>query len=99
MKIVNISLKRREIVNILSKMAGNCQHFIEKWREIANILHGPKMAENCEHHNEQVSETGFAAGTSHLTLADLTFLCNFSSLVETNLYPELFEDFPAMKSW
>jgi hypothetical protein len=91
-------------------MAGNCQHFIEKWREIANILSknggklptfytAQKMAENCEHHNEQVSETGFAAGTSHLTLADLTFLCNFSSLVETNLYPELFEDFPAMKSW
>jgi hypothetical protein len=47
----------------------------------------------------QVSETGFAAGTDHLTLADLTFMCNFSSLVETNLYPELFNDFPELKTW
>ena len=47
----------------------------------------------------QVSKTGFAAGTDYLTLADLTFICNFSSMVETNLYPEIFEDFPHLKVW
>jgi hypothetical protein len=47
----------------------------------------------------KVSETGFAAGTPHLTLADLTMMCNFSSMVETNLYPELFQDFPELKRW
>jgi hypothetical protein len=34
-----------------------------------------------------------------MTLADLGFLGNFASLVATNLYPNILEDFPALKLW
>jgi hypothetical protein len=71
-------------VKVVSSAKG-CRN--SDWTRIFNVEH------------LQVSETGFAAGTDHLTLADLTFMCNFSSLVETNLYPELFNDFPELKTW
>ena len=41
----------------------------------------------------------FFAGTIDLSLADIVFMANFASLIECQFYPNIFEDFPALKEW
>ena len=51
--------------------------------------------------NEKVKKTGFASGTDHLTLADLSYLATTSTLVATgitDLPPELNEWYNKCKS-
>lgn len=43
--------------------------------------------------------TGYFGETDHMTLADLAFLGNFASLVATELYPNILEDYPSLKLW
>ena len=46
-----------------------------------------------------VSGTGFIAGTSHMTLADISIYANYSTLATTEKSMVDLDEYPALKSW
>ena len=65
----------------------------------ANALE--KLQEVLGFMNEKVKKTGFASGTDHLTLADLSYLATTSTLVAcgiTDLPPELDQWYQKVKA-
>ena len=46
-----------------------------------------------------ISQTGFAAGTNELTLADIAFMATLSTIISTGIVPDFNDRFPELKAY